>query len=149
MAIQNLNQSTIQGSDSIPFFDNTNGCDRRASVASLLALVPASTNTTPTQYFAPAATGWSVTVAPLLTGQSMFLLITPNAGYAAGTIILPAVATLVDSQGVLVFCSQAVTTLTVNGNGATAVLGAPTTLAANGFFRLRYDIISKNWLRVA
>ncbi|MNR16702.1 hypothetical protein D3C85_1333210 [compost metagenome] len=61
--------------------------------------------------------------------------------------MLPAVANIIDKQEVLVNCTQAVTTLTINGNGAT-VTGAPTTLAANAFFRLKYDQPSTVWYRV-
>jgi hypothetical protein len=52
-----------------------------------------------------------------------------------------------DRQELLVNCTQAVTTLAVSGNGAT-VTGAPTTLAANAFFRLRFDQASSVWYRV-
>lgn len=96
-----------------------------------------------TQYAAPSATSFSVQV---LTGPR-WLILTPGAGYAAGTIVLPAVAGVVDKQELLVNCTQAVTTLTVSGNGAT-VTGAPTTLAANGFFRLRFDALASVWYRV-
>jgi hypothetical protein len=78
----------------------------------------------------------------------MFLLLTPTGGFAAGTITLPAQATCVDGQEVLVTTTQLVTALTVGGNGATAVNGAPTTLAANAFFRMRYDGPAKSWYRV-
>jgi hypothetical protein len=101
-----------------------------------------------TQYSAPAATGFSVTVAPTTSGGNVWLLLTPVAGYAAGTIVLPALATLSDGQEVLVSCTQAVTTLTVSLNGATAANGAPTTLAANAFFRLKYDAVLSSWYRV-
>ena len=37
----------------------------------------------------------------------------------------------------------------VNGNGATAVNGAPTTLAQFAFFRLRFDKPNQSWYRVA
>jgi len=100
-----------------------------------------------TQYAAPAATGFTVLVAPPDSGDSMFLLLTPNAGYAAGTITLPAAATCVDGQELLVTTTQLVTALTVGGNGST-VNGAPTTLAANAFFRLRFDGVFKAWYRV-
>ena len=45
-------------------------------------------------------------------------------------------------------CTQAVTTLTVSANGATAVNGAPAALTANGFFRLRFDGIFQSWYRI-
>jgi hypothetical protein len=61
--------------------------------------------------------------------------------------VLPLLANCVDKQEILVNCTQAITTLTVNGNGAT-VTGAPTTLSANGFFRLRFDGLANVWYRV-
>jgi hypothetical protein len=83
-----------------------------------------------------------------VTQDNVHLILTPLAGYAAGTITLPAKATLVDKQEVLVNCTQAVTTLTIGLNGATGAVGAPTTLAANAFFRLMYDAVTSNWYRV-
>ena len=47
-----------------------------------------------------------------------------------------------DKQEALVNTTQAVTTLTIGANGAT-VIGAPTTLATNGFFKLTYDFAMK------
>ena len=96
-----------------------------------------------TQYAAPSSTGFSIQV---LSGPR-WLILTPGGGYAAGTIVLPAVATCVDKQELLVNCTQSVGTLTVSGNGAT-VTGAPTSLSANGFFRLRFDALASVWYRV-
>jgi len=88
-----------------------------------------------------------VLINPPQQGQNVFLLLTPTAGFAAGTITLPPQATLDDGQELLVTTTQSVTALTVAGNGAT-VNGAPTTLAANAFFNLRYDAVNKAWYRV-
>jgi hypothetical protein len=44
-------------------------------------------------------------------------------------------------------CTQSVGTLTINGNGGN-VIGAPSSLAANGFFLLKFEPILKNWYRV-
>lgn len=93
------------------------------------------------QYAAPSATGFSVSV----TSADSWLILTPVAGYAAGTIVLP--ATRSNQQIVRVNCTQSVTTLTVSGNGTT-VTGAPTTLAANAFFMLQYDATTNAWYRV-
>lgn len=101
-----------------------------------------------TQYSAPAATGFSVTVAPSVDGNNVWLLLTPVAGYAAGTVVLPALATLSDGQEVIVSTTQAITTLTVSLNGATAANGAPTTMAANAYFRLKYDATLSSWYRI-
>lgn len=150
-SISNLNQGTPTSAAQIPFGDTPNGQDRRCSVGDLAEviapLIPSAGGDFITQYFAPNATGWSVLVAPADDDGNVFLLVTPNAGYAAGTITLPAAATCVDQQQLLVTCTQAVTALAVAGNGST-VNGAPTTLAANGFFRLRFDGVLHAWYRV-
>ena len=146
MAIERLNQGTPTLAASVPFYDPTKGADRRASLTEILELLQEqSVGAMQTQYSAPNATGFSVTISPTVTGGSVWLLLTPAAGYAAGTIVLPASA--LDGQEILVSCTQAVTTLTVSGNGHT-VNGAPTALAANSFFRLRYDGVFAAWYRV-
>lgn len=117
-------------------------------VMSALAAQIATDGGIETQYSAPAATGFSVTIAPSVAGNNVWLLLTPVAGYAAGTIVLPALDTLVDGQEVIVSTTQAITTLTVSLNGATAANGAPTTMAANAYFRLKYDATLSSWYRI-
>lgn len=147
MAIQNLNEGTPTTASQIPFYDPASGQDRRTSVAALQALGSTSAAGMVTQYAAPAATGFNVQIVPPMNGTSMFLLLTPVAGYAAGTITLPAQATCADKQELLCACTQAVAALTVTGNGAT-VNGAPAALTANGFFRLRFDGVFRAWYRI-
>lgn len=150
MAIERLNQGTPSAASQIPFYDAQNGQDRRMSVDQLATVL--QTELTPaggliTQYAAPNATGFNVAIAPPTDGASMYLLLTPAGAYAAGTVTLPAQALCIDGQELLVSCTQAVTALTVAGNGST-VNGAPANLAANGFFRLRFDGVFKAWYRV-
>ena len=150
MSIQNLAQGALTVAASVPFYDPVNGADRRASITALVELIQSLLTASGgliTQYSAPSATGFSVTVAPLSSGASMLLLLTPAAGYAAGTIVLPALASCVHGQEVQVTCTQAVATLTVSGNGAT-VNGAPAALTANSFFRLRFDGVLGGWYRL-
>jgi hypothetical protein len=123
--------------------------DRDARKASLSALrdfmqtnLTFSASDLVAQYAAPSATGFTVTVAQ---GNTR-LHLTPVAGYAAGTIVLPAVKT--NGQIVKVNSTQAVTTLTVSGAGST-VTGAPTTLAANAFFEMTWDATLAAWFRTA
>lgn len=101
-----------------------------------------------TQYAAPSATGFSIALSPSPVTNNVHLILTPTGAFAAGTIVLPLATTCVDGQRVLVNTTQAVTTLTVSGNGATAVIGAPTTLAANAFFQLKFDQPTSNWYRI-
>jgi hypothetical protein len=138
----------VVSSDQVPIYSSTNGDARKASMNVLKEYILANATANDdkvTQYAAPAATGFTVTV--LDSDSSVWLILTPLAGYAAGTIVLPAVANCVDRQELLVNCTQSVATLTINANGAT-VVGAPTTLAANAFFRLRFDDVLNVWYRV-
>lgn len=140
--------SSVTSADLLALYSASLGNDSAATLGTLLTWLQTQLSAAGgfvTQYSAPAATGFSVTITPAATGGSVFLLLTPVAGYADGTIALP--ASPVDMQEVLVSCTQAVTTLTVSGNGYT-VNGAPSTLAANAFFRMRFDGILKAWYRV-
>lgn len=138
----------VVSSDQVPIYSSEQGDARKASMATLLAFFAGQITANDdkvTQYAAPSATGFSVTINN--GSDSIWLVLTPVAGYAAGTLVLPALANCVDRQEILVNCTQSVTTLTINGNGST-VTGAPTTLAANAYFRLRFDAVTKTWYRV-
>lgn len=140
--------ASLASSDLVALFSTSLGDDAAATLATLVTWLQAqltADSALMTQYSAPAATGFSVTVAPAVTGGSVWLLLTPAAGYAAGTVVLP--ASPVDGQEVQVSCTQAVTTLTVSGNGST-VNNAPATLAAGGFFRMRFDGVFSAWHRI-
>lgn len=150
-AIDKLSKvTTLSASDLVALFSASAGSDVGATIATLAAYMQTLLTTGAgfvTQYSAPSATGFSVSITPAENGGSVYLNLTPVAGYAAGTLILPAVATCQDGQEVLVSSTNAVTTLTINANGS-SVTGGPTTLAAGGFFRLRFDGVYKTWARV-
>jgi len=138
----------ISPGDQVPIFSTNQGDARKASMSLLKQFFQegmTAADDKVTQYSAPSATGFSTQITN--GANSIWLVLTPTGAFAAGTIVLPTLANCVDKQEILVNCTQAVTTLTVSGNGAT-VTGAPTTLAANGFFRLRFDIITNTWYRV-
>ena len=96
----------------------------------------------PAQQFAAPTTGQTVVVA---TGDA-WLLLTPAGTLAALTITLPTDRT--DGEIVRVTSSQILTALIVGGAGTT-VAGAPTTLAADGFFEMAYCATLNSWFRVA
>jgi len=155
MAINKLNATdTISTSDLLPLWSAINGDDRRTSFAVLLAFMQANLTFSTftgmqeytTQYAVPSATGFNVQITD--GDDNIHLILTPTAGYAAGTITLPLFSNCVDKQEVIVNCTQQVTALTVDGNGATAVTGEPTSLGADDFFRLKYDLLSKTWYRI-
>jgi len=155
-----INQLTavdaVVAGDLVPIYSQSNGDARKAAISVLLAYMQANLTFSGagfgdyvTQYAAPSATGFSVAITDgNEDNQNVHLILTPVAGYATGTIVLPISTSLVDKQEILVNCTQAVTALTINGNGATAVTGEPTTLSANDFFRLKYDLATSSWFRV-
>jgi hypothetical protein len=147
-----LNENTtLTSSDLLKIFNTVNGADRKISVNTLLTYLQTNlsfNNFAPqftTQYSAPSATGFTVPITNSST--SIRLILTPLAGYATGTITLPTNTNCVDKQEILVTCTQAVTTLTISGNGAT-ITGTPTTLTANSFFQIMYDKLLNTWYRI-
>lgn len=146
---QLTSQTSLSASDLVAIWSSGNSDTRRVSLYALAAFLQdilTAGGGMITQYAAPNVSGYSVTIAPPTNGATMWLLLIPNAAYAALTVTMPAV--VVHGQEVLITSTQAVTTLTLNGNGR-GVVGAPTTLAANAFFRLRFDGVLSNWYRVA
>lgn len=139
---------SLSAADLIPVYSSSNGDARKASLSVIAEYVQSTITVADdkvTQYAAPSATAFTVQVND--DNQNVWLVLTPTGGFAAGTIKLPSLANTIDRQEVLVNCTQAVTALTVNGNGAN-VTGAPTTLAANAFFRLRFEAVTDTWYRV-
>ena len=149
--ISNLSRvSALGSSDLVPLFSSALGGDAAATLATLATWLQGQLTASGamiTQYAAPNATGFTAAVQPAADGGSVWLLLTPVAGYASGTVLLPLQAQCKDGQEVLVTSTQAVTALTVSGNGS-AVYGAPSALTAGAFFRLRFDGVVKAWYRI-
>lgn len=99
-----------------------------------------------TQFASPSSTGFSIQIND--NTDDTHLILTPTATFATGTIVLPKPTIAVDKQQVLVNSTQIVTTLTIDGNGAIAVTGEPTTLAANDFFTLKFEKATSVWYRI-
>lgn len=152
--IQNLpSPSSLASSDYLAVFSGSLGQDAKATLTQLLTWLQgqltASTTLIP-QFASPNVSGFAVNVSPTVAGGSVWLLSTPLAAYANLTINLPVGY---DGQEVLVTSTQAVTgALTVTGALVGAanqpVNGAPATLAANGFFRLKFNAVNGSWYRI-
>jgi hypothetical protein len=151
-----INQLTtvdsFSGGDQIVFFSTNNGSTRRISVTDLAKYVNSTASAgvrEQAQSYAPAIAGTSVTVLPTTNGNNKWLKILPASGAVTSlTVNLPLSTTLSDGQEVLVTSNLAIATLTVGSNGADAVLGAPTSLPNNGYFKLRYDMVTRSWYRI-
>ena len=146
--------TTPSAGDLLAVFDSGNSDTRKISLSALATYVLGLSTSTSglkaeatTQYSAPSATAFNTQVTD--GSDNIWLLLTPTGAFAAGTITLPSIASVVDKQEVTVVCTQGITTLTVSGNGATGVVGAPTSITANDYFTLKYDTLYDTWYRVA
>ena len=140
---------TVSAGDIVPVYVQSQGDARGASMTVIaefvLGQIELSGTDFVTQYALPAATGFSVQVND--TSENTHLILAPTGVFAAGTIVLPMAANLIEGQQVMVTCTQVVTALTVSPNGS-SIIGSPTTLAANQTFLLKYDSAAFTWYMV-
>jgi len=141
--------SPISSGDQLPVYSPNNGDARRTSIGSLLTFFQQSfaSPTLAVNLYVPA-TGFNITV-PTPVSQDQWMLLQPAATLASGTITLPLNTGVPDGTSVLITTTQIITFFTVALNGASAVFGAPTTLAAAAFFTLRFYQATNSWYRVA
>lgn len=140
---------SVSAGDVVPVYVQNQGDARGASMTVIsdfvLSNIEISGTDFVTQYALPAATGFSIQVNN--TSENTHLIISPTGAFAAGTVVLPAFANLIEGQQVMVTCTQAVTALTVTTSGS-SVIGAPASLVANQSFMLKYDSASTTWYMV-
>lgn len=147
----NINQlsqlTTVSAGDLLPVYSQNNGDARKLAISALLTYFQQqfASPTFATQAATPT-TGFSIAVQQV--SSNTWLLLTPAGTLAAGTITLPLNSVTPDGQELLVSSTQVITALSVSLNGAAAANGFPTTLAANGFFRMRFYQPANSWYRV-
>jgi hypothetical protein len=135
--------------DQIPVYTPNNGDARRLPISALLAYFQQTfaSPTLATNIYTPG-TGFNVAV-PTPVAAQQWMLIQPAGTLAAGTITLPLNTGTPDGTEVLVTTTQTITSFTLAGNGAAVVYGAPNTLAAEDFFRMRFVASTNSWYRIA
>lgn len=136
---------SIAATDLVLIQGGANGIYETAAVSAFQTYMQSNLvlSTKVTQFSSPSATGFSVSISS--AAYSTWLILTPLATYATGTIVLPVGAS--DKTEVTVNCTQIVTTLTTSFASGT-VVGAPTTLAVNGFYTMKYNASTTTWYRV-
>jgi hypothetical protein len=141
--------NTISSGDQLPVYSPNNGDARRTSIGSLLTFFQQSfaSPTLATNLFTPG-TGFNIAV-PTPVAQQQWMLIQPAGTLATGTVTLPLNTQTPDGTEVLVTTTQQITTFTLAANGAAQLYGAPTTLAAQDNFRVRYYQPTNSWYRIA
>ena len=139
----------VSPGDQVPVYSPNNGDARRLPVSSLLQYFQQTfaSPTLATNVYTPG-TGFNVAV-PTPVASQQWMLIQPAGTLALGTITLPLNTQTPDGTEVLVTTTQQITGFTLALNGATAAYGAPTTLAAEDFFRMRFVQAANSWYRIA
>jgi hypothetical protein len=139
----------VSPGDQVPVYSPNNGDSRRLPISSLLQYFQQTfaSPTLATNVYTPG-TGFNQAV-PTPVAAQQWMLIQPAGTLAAGTITLPLNTGTPDGTEVLITTTQQITAFTLAGNGAAAVYGAPSTLAAEDFFRVRYVLSTNSWYRIA
>ena len=139
----------VSPGDQVPVYSPNNGDARRLPTSSLLQFFQQTfaSPTLATNVYTPG-TGFNVAVPPPVAAQQ-WMLIQPAGTLALGTITLPLNTQTPDGTEVLVTTTQQITGFTLALNGATAAYGAPSTLAAEDFFRMRFVQATNSWYRIA
>ena len=139
----------VSPGDQVPVYSPNNGDARRLPVSSLLQYFQQTfaSPTLSTNVYTPG-TGFNVAV-PTPVAAQQWMLIQPAGTLALGTITLPLNTQTPDGTEVLVTTTQQITGFTLALNGATAAYGAPSTLAAEDFFRMRFVQATNSWYRIA
>ena len=141
--------SQLSGGDLLPVYVPNNGDARKVSVSQLLAYFQTTfaAPTVATNLYTPS-TGFNITV-PTPVSEQQWMIIQPAGTLAAGTITLPLNTGVPDGTQVLVTTTQIITSFTLALNGAANAYGAPTTLAANAFFTMRFNQSTNSWHRIS
>jgi hypothetical protein len=139
----------VSSGDLLPIYVQNNGDARKVSVSQLLEYFQTTfaAPTVATNLYTPG-TGFNVTV-PTPISEQQWMILQPAGTLATGTITLPLNTGVPDGTEVLITTTQIITAFTLALNGASAAFGAPTTLTANDFFRVRFYQSTNSWYRIA
>jgi hypothetical protein len=139
----------VSSGDQIPVYTPNNGDARRLPISALLVYFQQmfASPTLATNVYTPG-TGFNIAV-PTPVSQQQWVLLQPAGTLATGTITLPLNTITPDGSEVLVTTTQGITGFTLAANGASAIYGAPTTLNAEDFFRVRFVQSTNSWYRIA
>lgn len=140
---------SVSAGDVVPVYIQNQGDARGASMTVIsdfvLGQIELSGTDFVTQYALPSSSGFSIQVNN--TSENTHLIISPTGAFAAGTILLPSFANLIEGQQVMVTITQPLTALTITPSGS-SVIGAPAGLAVNQTFVLKYDSASTTWYMI-
>jgi hypothetical protein len=139
----------VSPGDQVPIYSPNNGDARRLPISALLQYFQQTfaSPTLATNVYTPG-TGFNLAV-PTPVADQQWMLIQPAGTLASGTVTLPLNTQTPDGTEVLVTTTQQITAFTLGANGAAQVYGAPSTLGAEDFFRVRFVQDTNSWYRIA
>jgi hypothetical protein len=141
---------TPSSGDQIPVYSPNNGDARRMSLGALLDFFRQQfiSPGAPTVQLVIPADGFNYTVADPDNVRG-WVILRPLTTLAAGTVTLPPPSVLIDGMEITFNTTHQITSFSIVLNGASAIYGAPLTLAAEDWFSIRYDKTTNSWYRVA
>ena len=140
--------SPISSGDQLPVYSPNNGDARRTSIGSLLTFFQQSfaSPTLAVNLYVPGS-GFNITV-PTPVSNDQWMLLQPAGTLATGTITLPLNTGVPDGTTVLITSTQEITSLTIALNGASAIYGAVTSLAAGTATAIRFYQPTNSWYQI-
>lgn len=140
--------NTISSGDQLPVYSPNNGDARRTSIGSLLTYFQQTfaSPTLSTNLYVPG-NGFNITV-PTPVSDDQWMLLQPAGTLAAGTITLPLNTGVPDGTTVLITTTQEITSLTLALNGASAIFGGVTFLAAGTATAIRFYQPTNSWYQI-
>jgi len=140
--------NTISSGDQLPVYSPNNGDARRTSIGSLLTFFQQSfaSPTLAVNLFVPGS-GFNITV-PTPVSNDQWMLLQPASTLATGTITLPLNTGVPDGTSVLITTTQQITSLTLALNGASAIYGGVTSLAAGTATAIRFYQPTNSWYQI-
>ena len=140
--------NTISSGDQLPVYSPNNGDARRTSIGSLLTFFQQSfaSPTVAVNLYVPGS-GFNITV-PTPVSQQQWMLLQPAGTLATGTITLPLNTGVPDGTEILITTTQEINSLSIALNGATAVYGAVTSLAAGAATAIRFYQPTNSWYQI-
>jgi hypothetical protein len=140
--------SQVSGGDQLPIYVPNNGDARKVSINQLLQYFQQTfaSPTLSTNLYVPG-TGFNITV-PTPVSNDQWMLLQPAGTLATGTITLPLNTGVPDGTTVLITTTQEITSLTIALNGATAIFGGVTSLAAGTATAIRFYQPTNSWYQI-
>jgi len=140
--------STISSGDQLPVYSPNNGDARRTSIGSLLTFFQQSfaSPTLAVNLYVPGS-GFNITV-PTPVSNDQWMLLQPAGTLATGTITLPLNTGVPDGTSVLITTTQEITSLTIALNGASAIFGGVSFLAAGSATAIRFYQPTNSWYQI-